>query len=307
MSKPKIYIDGQAGTTGLQIVQRLSQRDDIDLLMLADEDRHNEQARKQMMDQADLIFLCLPDAAAVEAAGWIGPDKKVIDTSTAHRTKWTYGFSELDPALKEEIKTTARLANPGCHASGAISMIYPLAKAGLLKEDALLPIFSLTGYSGGGKKMIADYENAKEEEMNSPALYALGLGHKHIPEITKICGLKKAPVFIPIVDDYRQGMLTSLQLDQDSFVKPVSKDEILKVYQLAYQDAALVEVHTDSPAKLYSNTKAGKDSLEIFVNGNDDQFIISARFDNLGKGACGAALQNMNLMLGLDEKEGLIL
>ncbi|MCF0246246.1 MAG: N-acetyl-gamma-glutamyl-phosphate reductase, partial [Ileibacterium sp.] len=167
MSKPKIYIDGQAGTTGLQIVQRLSQRDDIDLLMLADEDRHNEQARKQMMDQADLIFLCLPDAAAVEAAGWIGPDKKVIDTSTAHRTKWTYGFSELDPALKEEIKTTARLANPGCHASGAISMIYPLAKAGLLKEDALLPIFSLTGYSGGGKKMIADYENAKEEEMNS--------------------------------------------------------------------------------------------------------------------------------------------
>ncbi|MCF0260169.1 MAG: N-acetyl-gamma-glutamyl-phosphate reductase [Erysipelotrichaceae bacterium] len=307
MAKPKIYIDGQAGTTGLQIVSRISRRDDLELLLLEDDQRHNEEARKQMMDQADLIFLCLPDAAAIEAAGWIAPDKKVIDTSTAHRTVWTYGFPELDPALKEEIKTARRVANPGCHASGAVSLIYPLVKAGLLKTDALLPVFSLTGFSGGGKKMIAGYETAKEEEMNAPALYALGLSHKHIPEITKICHLEKAPVFVPIVDDYRQGMLTNLQLDQDSFVRPVSREDILKVYQDAYENSPLIEVHADSPAKLYSGTKAGKDSLEIFVNGNQDQFLISARFDNLGKGACGAALQNMNLMLGLDEKEGLVL
>ena len=223
--KPKVYIDGKEGTTGLQIYDRLAQREDIELILIDEAKRKDPVERKRLMDAADIVFLCLPDAAAVEAVGLIeSPTTRVIDASTAHRTNpdWDYGFPELSPAHREAIKTSKRVANPGCHATGFISVVYPMVATGILPKETALSCFSLTGYSGGGKKMIADYEGeGKTFEMNSPCPYAMGQGHKHLPEMQKICGLDARPVFTPIVDDYYKGMSTTVSFHM-SWLKGVS-------------------------------------------------------------------------------------
>lgn len=300
MHKPKIYIDGQAGTTGLEIVKRLQTRDDIELLLIPDELRHDNQARSVYMNEADLVFLCLPDQASKDAMSLIGSNTKVIDASTAHRTnpEWTYGFPELSLNQKEEICNTRFLANPGCHATGFISIVYPLVKMGFLNPDSTISCTSLTGYSGGGKKMIHQYEQEKSKEMNSPAIYATSLTHKHLREMKYICGLQKNPLFSPIVDDYYRGMLTSVMIEANA-------KEVHKRLENFYEDG-LVHVHPFGyEGNIYANTFENRDDLLIIVDGNEEQTLITAMFDNLGKGACGAAIQNMNLMLGLDEKIGL--
>ena len=309
--KPKVYIDGKEGTTGLQIYDRLAARDDIDLLLIDEDKRKDTDERKKLLNAADIVFLCLPDAAAVEAVGLVeNPDTRIIDASTAHRTApgWVYGFPELKPGQRQAIAASKRVANPGCHATGFISVTAPLVELGLLPKDADLSCFSLTGYSGGGKKMIAQYEaEDRDAALSAPCPYGLGQGHKHLPEMQKICGLDVPPVFCPIVDDYYKGMAVTVML-QNSMLKgnPTAKD-IHEALAAHYNGKNVVKVHPfgwDDPM-IAAGTMAGKDSMEIVVNGHEDQTIITALFDNLGKGASGAAVENMNLMLGFEETAGL--
>lgn len=304
--KPKVYIDGKEGTTGLQIYDRLAAREDIELLLIDEERRKDTEERRKLLNAADLVFLCLPDAAAVEAAGLIENDRtRVIDCSTAHRTAegWTYGFPELSAERREAIRTAARVANPGCHATGFISIVYPLVQMGLIPRDAALSCFSLTGYSGGGKKMIAQYENAEREpELDSPRIYGLNQAHKHLPEMQKVCGLTTAPVFSPIVADYYKGMASTvpLFLDRETLLLALTK------YYQGSGNSRMVRVSAawEGPM-LGANILAGCDSLYLFVQGNHERSTVTALFDNLGKGASGAAVQNMNLMLGFEETAGL--
>lgn len=252
-----------------------------------------------MFEKADLSILCLPDQAAIEAAELAkGTKTKLIDASTAHRTQWTYGFPELSKIHRQKIKEADHVANPGCHATGFISIVYPLVQAGLIQPDQIVHAFSLTGYSGGGKKMISQYENKKDEELFAPRIYGLTMNHKHLPEMKKICGLDKEPLFTPVVDDYFNGMLVSVQISQ-------SVQKVLAVFKEAYNDEPLIEIVEQSENMLSANEMKNSDHLKIYVNGNDHASIISASFDNLGKGACGAAIQNMNLMLGFPEMTGL--
>ena len=299
--KPKIYIDGQEGTTGLQIYERLGARDDIELLLIDPDKRKEAAERKKFLNAADLVFLCLPDAAAIEAVSLIdNPKVKVIDASTAHRVNpdWAYGFSELSAEHKAAILTSHRVANPGCHATGFISAVYPLVQAGLIGKDTFLTCFSLTGYSGGGKKMIAQYEGDKTEALCAPRIYGLTQSHKHLPEMQKICGLEATPAFCPIVDDYYKGMATTIALEQ-------STDTVFAALAQHYAASRLVSVEMGSEGMIAANTMAGKDTLKLIVCGNDGRCTVTALFDNLGKGASGAAVQNMNLMLGFDETTGL--
>ena len=310
--KPKVYIDGKEGTTGLQIYDRLAARSDIELLLIDEDKRKDPVERKRLMDAADIVFLCLPDAAAIEAVSLIeSPTTRVIDASTAHRTNpdWDYGFPELSAAHREAIKASKRVANPGCHATGFISVVYPLVAMGLISRDACLSSFSLTGYSGGGKKMIAQYEaEDKGAELFAPCPYGMGQGHKHLPEMQKICGLEHKPVFTPIVDDYYKGMATTVPFHMSEMQGVSTLHEVWQKLSDYYAGATMVQVaETTDTAKIYGNAKAGKDTLTLIVAGNDEQFTITALFDNLGKGASGAAVQNMNLMLGLDETTGLTL
>ncbi len=299
MNKPKVYIDGQAGTTGLQIYERLKNREDIELLLIQKDKRKDNTERRKMFEKADLSILCLPDQAAIEAAELAkGTKTKLIDASTAHRTQWTYGFPELSKIHRQKIKEADHVANPGCHATGFISIVYPLVQAGLIQPDQIVHAFSLTGYSGGGKKMISQYENKKDEELFAPRIYGLTMNHKHLPEMKKICGLDKEPLFTPVVDDYFNGMLVSVQISQ-------SVQKVLAVFKEAYNDEPLIEIVEQSENMLSANEMKNSDHLKIYVNGNDHASIISASFDNLGKGACGAAIQNMNLMLGFPEMTGL--
>ena len=308
--KPKVYIDGKDGTTGLQIYDRLAARDDIDLLLIDEDKRKDPAERKKLMDAADIVFLCLPDAAAMEAVGLIeSPTTRVIDASTAHRTDpdWDYGFPELSAERRAAIQKSKRVANPGCHATGFISVVYPLVAMGLLPKDACLSAFSLTGYSGGGKKMIAQYEAPdKDAALLAPCPYGMGQSHKHLPEMRKICGLDNKPVFTPIVDDYYKGMATTVPFHMSQMNGVSTLAEVRQKLADYYGGAALVHVaDTTDTAKLYANAQAGKDTLVLYVAGNDEQLTITALFDNLGKGASGAAVQNMNLMLGFDETTGL--
>ena len=310
--KPKVYIDGKEGTTGLQIYDRLAARSDIELLLIDEDKRKDPVERKRLMDAADIVFLCLPDAAAIEAVGLIeSPTTRVIDASTAHRTNpdWDYGFPELSEKHREAIQVSKRVANPGCHATGFISVVYPLVAMGLISRDACLSSFSLTGYSGGGKKMIAQYEaEDKGAELFAPCPYGMGQGHKHLPEMQKICGLEHKPVFTPIVDDYYKGMATTVPFHMSEMQGVSTLHEVWQKLSDYYAGATMVQVaETTDTAKIYGNAKAGKDTLTLIVAGNDEQFTITALFDNLGKGASGAAVQNMNLMLGLDETTGLTL
>ena len=308
----KVFIDGSAGTTGLQIRERLSGRSDLTLLTLPEAQRKDPEARKAVMNECDVVFLCLPDAAAIEAAGFVtNPEVRVIDTSTAHRVdpNWVYGFAEL--GKKDAIAASKRIANPGCHATGFISVVYPLIASGLLDTGALLKCFSLTGYSGGGKSMIADYEAPERDGLlSSPAVYALGQSHKHIPEMVAVCGLRTAPVFCPVVDDYFKGMATTVPLHMSELKGANTLARVREALADFYAGQTLISVataeETAAMGKLYGNVKAGTDSLKIVVAGNDERVTVTALFDNLGKGASGAAIQNMNLALGMEPAAGLV-
>lgn len=313
MSKPKVYIDGKEGTTGLQIYERLGSREDIELLLIDEDKRKDSGERKKFLNAADLVFLCLPDAAAIEAVSLIdNPRTKVIDASTAHRTAegWTYGFAELLPGQRQRIKFSSRVANPGCHATGFLSCVAPLVNMGILPKDYPLTCTSLTGYSGGGKKLIAEYEaEGRSELLASPAPYALGLKHKHIPEMQKIAGLDYPPAFLPILGDVYKGMATSVMLQNRLLHGAPTAEDIRDLLANYYQDQKLVRVAPfgGTGARLYTSALAGMDYLELTVTGHQEQTLITAQFDNLGKGASGAAVQNMNIMLGFAETEGLSL
>ncbi|MGI6181736.1 MAG: N-acetyl-gamma-glutamyl-phosphate reductase [Agathobaculum sp.] len=303
--KPKAYIDGKEGTTGLQIYERLGGRDDIELLLIDEDKRKDTEERRKFLNAADIVFLCLPDAAAREAVSLIGNDTtRVIDASTAHRTAagWDYGFAELSRAHRAAVAASKRVANPGCHASGFISSVYPLVAHDIIPADCALTCASLTGYSGGGKKMIAEYQDEnRDARHDSERIYGLNLQHKHLPEMEYICGLMQPPVFVPIVGDFYKGMATTVMLPG------VDAQLVHETLAAHYEGQKLVHVAPlggDEPV-IYANTMAGHDSLRLIVCGHAEQAIVTALFDNLGKGASGAAVQNMNIMLGLDETTGL--
>lgn len=309
--KPKIYIDGKDGTTGLQIYDRLAGRKDLELLLIDEDKRKDTAERQKLMNAADIVFLCLPDAAAIEAVELVtNPETCIIDASTAHRTApgWDYGFPELSAEHRAHIASSKRIANPGCHASGFISAVYPLVAHGIVPPDYPMTCFSLTGYSGGGKKMIAQYETDKTEELYAPRIYGLNLHHKHLPEMQKICGLHKAPVFLPVVDDYYKGMATTIQLRNDLLAPGTTAQTVWETLRDHYADAQMVTVAPfgGTTPMIAGNAMAGKDTLQLIVYGNEEQTAVTALFDNLGKGASGAAVQNMNIRLGLEESTGLI-
>lgn len=302
VNKPKVYIDGQAGTTGLEIYARLSKRKDIELIQIDENLRKNPLERKKLMNQADLVFLCLPDQASKEAMTLItNPQTKVIDASTAHRTNenWVYGMSELSLEHKQKIQSHHFVANPGCHATGFIMSVYPLIQSQIISPSTILSCFSLTGYSGGGKKMIQQYEQEKKHELYAPRIYGLNQNHKHLAEMKKICGLEHEPIFNPIVDDYYRGMATTITIDGHD------KKEVYDILSSWYKDSPLISVYMQEEGMISANIKEQTDSLDIIVYGNNTRVCVTCLFDNLGKGACGAAIQNMNLMLGFDELEGL--
>ena len=309
--KTKVYIDGQSGTTGLQIYERIGARDDLELLRIPEDKRHDIEERRKYLNNADIVFLCLPDAGAIEAVSLIdNPNVRVIDASTAHRTDadWVYGFPELSKEQRMAIREGKRIANPGCHATGLISVAAPLIRMGILPKDYPLTCFSLTGYSGGGKKMIADYEaEGRDHKLSAPGIYGLTLKHKHIPEMTKMTGLTCAPVFLPVVDDYYKGMAGTIMLQNRLLNGTPSASDICEKLSEYYADEHFVKVlpFEEKRGTIYANTLAGTNRLEIAVCGNDEQTTVTALFDNLGKGASGAAVQNMNIMLGLDEGIGL--
>ena len=308
--KKKVFIDGSAGTTGLRIYERLATRDDVELLTLSEEKRKDAQSRKEMLNCADVAFLCLPDDAAREAVAMVeNPSVTVIDASTAHRTLpgWAYGFPELSASFEEKILSSKRIAVPGCHASGFIALTYPLIEAGLLDKNALVCCHSITGYSGGGKKMIAEYE-AEERSvlLGAPRQYALTQQHKHLKEMKGICGLDNAPVFSPIVSDFYSGMAVTVPL----FASQVkgSVDELKKLYAEKYQGEIVKYVeNADENGFLSGVALSGKDSMQITVAGNDERILLLAVYDNLGKGASGAAVECMNLAIGANRTKGLIL
>ena len=305
----KVFIDGSAGTTGLRIDERLSQRQDLEIIRLPEALRKDAEARREALNSADIAFLCLPDAAAVEAVGLIdNPDTAVIDTSTAHRTAegWVYGFAEL-AGQRDRIMQSRRIANPGCHASGFIALVAPLVRAGLVAKDARLSCFSLTGYSGGGKKMIAEYEaEGRSPLLDAPRQYGLGQQHKHLKEMSTVCGLTHAPAFMPIVGDFYSGMEVSVPLFADQLNGSI--DDVKAAYRAAYEGPVVNFAEAaDESGFLSAGALSGRDDMQISVAGNAERVLVTARFDNLGKGASGAALQNMNLLLGIDETEGLVI
>ena len=284
--------------------------------MLIDEEKRKDvNERAKMINSSDITFLCLPDAAAIEAASLCtNPDVRIIDASTAHRTNpaWDYGFPELSEKHRENIRNSKRVANPGCYASGFISLVYPLVKAGVLPEDYPVTCHAVSGYSGGGKKMIAAMESEnKTKEMYSPRQYALGQKHKHIPEMQAVCELKYKPMFNPIVDDYYNGMVVSVPLVTRCLTKKYTPENIHEIMAEHYLGQHFVKVmelggtETLPDGFIAANTLAGTNNMQIFVCGNEDQILLMSRFDNLGKGASGAAIQNMNIMLGINEATGL--
>ena len=299
----KVFIDGSAGTTGLRIGERLKDRTDLELLRLPEEKRKDPAAREEILNAADIAFLCLPDAAAVEAAALVHGDTAIIDTSTAHRTEpgWAYGFPELH-GLREKVRSSKRIGNPGCHASGFISLVEPLVHEGLIAADTALSCFSVTGYSGGGKAMIADYEaENRPTELDAPRQYALAQSHKHLKEMVKICGLSTAPIFCPIVADYYSGMAVTVPLHRRDLRG--SAENVKALYRDCYHSA--VVHYEDKDGMIAGNAFSGRDDMLITVGGNEDRILLISVFDNLGKGASGAAIQNMNILLGLDETTGL--
>lgn len=312
--KTKVFINGSEGTTGLRIFERFAARDDIELLKIPSELRKDPIEVKKYINASDITFLCLPDAAAREAVAMVDNENvRIIDTSTAHRTEegWAYGYPELSKAHRDAIKNGRRIAVPGCHATGFITMVYPLIAGGLLPKDYPVSSYSLTGYSGGGKKMIAEYEGEdRTAELDSPRVYGLGQTHKHLKEMKAVTGLFKEPLFSPIVSDYYSGMLVGLPLYTDMLTEKKTAEEIHEFFENYYEGEKFIKVmpfgaEADTRGFLGSNNQSGWDGMEIFVTGNDDRVLVSARFDNLGKGASGAAMQCFNIMLGCEEDKGL--
>ena len=305
----KIFIDGKAGTTGLRIYERLENFEGIELISLDDEKRKDPECRKAALNSADIAFLCLPDDAARESVSLIENENTVvIDTSTAHRTldDWAYGFPELSALHREKIKNSKRIAVPGCHASGFISLIYPLVEAGILKNTEKLSCFSLTGYSGGGKKMIADYEEEPDELLSAPRQYALTQSHKHLKEMVKISGIENAPVFCPVVGDFYSGMEVTVPLFKSDLEDGYGIEDIKKIYKNKYTGPIVTYCDDLSENGFISaGLLSGKDTMVISVFGNDDRFILTARYDNLGKGASGAAVECLNIVLGNSDTNGL--
>ena len=311
----RIFIDGKAGTTGLKIFSRFQNRPELELIQIDEDKRKDPAERAKCINDSDITFLCLPDPAAIEAVALVtNPKVKLIDTSTAHRTlpDWAYGFPELSPEHREKIRNSKRVANPGCYASGFISICYPLVKAGVLPQFYPVFAYATSGYSGAGKKAIAAYESDdKPEELLSPRQYALDMNHKHLPEMQKISGLAYKPMFNPIVDNYYSGMVVSIPLQGRLLQKRFTPEQIRDVLYDNYKDSNFVEV---KPAGsecvpdgfLTSNGLSGTNRMEIYVFGDNDQMLLCSRLDNLGKGASGAAVQCLNIMMGIDETTGLI-
>lgn len=316
--KTKIFIDGSEGTTGLRIHERFQVRDDIELLTISKELRKDTEERKRLINASDITFLCLPDAAARESVSLVENEQvKIIDTSTAHRTEegWAYGFPELSDGHRKAIAAGKRIAVPGCHATGFISLAYPLTASGILSPDYPVAAFSLTGYSGGGKKMIGEYEaEERDKALDSPREYALTQQHKHLKEMQKITGLGRQPLFSPIVADYYSGMVVSLPLYTEALkIKAGEADmpETLRsFYREYYRGQQFIQVMDEKETEalkgmLPGNLCSGWDGLRIYVTGNEERVVLSAQFDNLGKGASGAAIQCLNILLGCEESKGL--
>lgn len=312
----KVYIDGQEGTTGLKILERFEGRNDIELIRISDEKRKDPAERARLINSADYVFLCLPDEASREAVSFVDNDHvRIIDASTAHRTNpgWAYGFPELSPEHREKIKTSNRVAVPGCYASGFAAVVYPLVKNGIIPADYPVFAYATSGYSGAGKKAIAVYEgDDKPYEFNSPRQYALSQQHKHLPEMQAVSGLTHKPMFNPMVCDYFSGMVVSVPIQTRTLNSSVTAKQVHEMYAKHYEGAKMVEVMPLMSADeqksffLASNTLSGINKLQVFVFGNDEQILLCARLDNLGKGASGAAVQCLNIMMGIDETAGLV-
>jgi len=308
-----IFIDGKEGTTGLQIFDRLGKRSDVNIITLPEELRKDKNARRDCLNSADVAFLCLPDEAAKESVSLIDVNNKVkvIDASTAHRTNsdWVYGLPELSGKRREQIANAKRVANPGCHATGFISTVAPLVKAGIIPADYPFVAHSITGYSGAGKKTIAVYQaEDREAALSSPRQYAITLNHKHLPEMVNECGLSQKPIFNPIICDFYCGMCVTVPLYTRLLNKKYSVQDLRKFLTEYYQGSNFISVATeeDTPAFIPANELSGTNNLKIYLSGNEDRIFLASVFDNLGKGASGAAVQNMNIMLGLDETVSLI-
>lgn len=304
----KVFIDGSAGTTGLRIAERLAGRSDIQILALPEEKRKDALARKELLNQADIAFLCLPDDAARESAALVeNPNTVVIDASTAHRTleSWAYGFPELSAKHEQKILNSKRIAVPGCHASGFIALVYPLIESGLLSKAELLTCHSITGYSGGGKKMIAEYESeTRDELLSAPRQYGLTQQHKHLKEMQAITGLENAPIFCPIVSDFYSGMTVTVPLFKSQLNGGVA--DVKKLYADKYQGELVQYVESADENGFLSGLALGrKDSMKITVAGNEERILLIACYDNLGKGASGAAIECMNMALGAEKTTGL--
>lgn len=307
----KVFIDGKDGTTGLKIFKRFENRNDIELLLIDSDKRKDAKERARLINESDITFLCLPDAASIEAVSLVENDNtKIIDTSTAHRTlsDWAYGFAELSREHREKIESSNRIAVPGCYASGFNSIVYPLVHSGFIDKDYDIVCYALSGYTGAGKKGIAQYEDSsRDAELDSPRLYALTQEHKHLKEMMAISGLSKKPIFSPIICDYPQGMVVSVPLYTDRMSKKYTIQDIYEMFAEHYGDSDIVKVRRPgyTQGMIGSNQFANRDDMEIEINGNEDRILITSRFDNLGKGASGAAIQCMNIAMGIDEKTGL--
>lgn len=312
MNKYKVFVDGAAGTTGLWIYERLRSAADIELLSLPEPQRKDLNARIAKINEANVTVLCLPDDASKEIIASAPKTAKICDTSTAFRTHadWTYGFAELS-GQREKIKNATRVAVPGCHAGGFIALVRPLVEKGVLPAETLLSCHSLTGYSGGGKAMIGEYQTENRDvKFDAPRLYGLPLKHKHLPEMKAVTGLQNPPLFTPVVADYYSGMLVTVPLFTAQFNPSCQSGEaVQKLLTDYYQNSRLIQVQPfgtmPDDNMLAANELAGRDGMQIFVYANESQILLAARFDNLGKGASGAAVQCLNLMLGRDETAGL--
>lgn len=299
----KVFIDGSAGTTGLRIYERLEKRKDIQLISLSEEERKNPISRKKAINESDVTFLCLPDDASRESVSFLENENTVvIDTSTAHRTEegWLYGFPEIDKDFDKKVKTAKKIAVPGCHASGFIALVQPLIQKGILPKEAYLTCTSVTGYSGGGKKMIAEYNSQdKSELLDYPRQYALGQTHKHLKEMAYVTKLENPPIFMPIVGDFYSGMQVSVPVFKKDLMDGKTIQDIIDVYKSIYNGKLTFYKQNDENGFMSSGTYAGKDCMEISVYGNQDRIVLQARYDNLGKGASGAAIQCLNYVLGV--------
>jgi len=312
----KVFIDGSEGTTGLRIFERFEGRDDIELLKIPSALRKDPDEIKKYINASDITFLCLPDAAAREAVAMVENENTIIiDTSTAHRVKegWAYGYPELSPKHREAIKNGKRIAVPGCYATGFITIAYPMVAQGVLPKDYPVAAFAMSGYSGAGKKTIAVYEaKERDKELDAPREYALSQNHKHLKEMQEITGLSRTPLFSPFICDYYSGMVVTLQFYADMLNTKPTPEKVHELFESYYKGEQFIKVmpfgkEAEYNGFLAGNTCSGWDGIELYVTGNDDRILVSTRFDNLGKGASGAAIQCLNIILGCDENKGLVL